>query len=243
MLANKQVCLVTSLPARPTARPPATERNPGRTRESILDAAERLFAERGFGATSLTDVGTAAGVSRGTPGYFFGSKADLWRAVLERCLAEARAAVMAGRDRAMASREKPEVILAAVVSDYFDFLAERPNLVGLMERQALGDGPEYPDVVRAAGQEALAAIVAELGFDDRRSREAAHLLLSMVSLCWFPMVHARTYLPAIGLDANATDFARERKEHVVRLILHGVAGRLDDRSTVNGEQSTVNGVP
>jgi AcrR family transcriptional regulator len=234
LLVSKQVYSVTSLPARPPARQPASaERNAARSRESILDAAERLFASRGYDATSLTDVGTAAGVSRGTPGYFFGSKAELWRAVLERCFAEARAAVLAGRDRAMASHEKPDVILAAVVNDYFDFLAERPNLVGLMERQALGDGPEYPDVARAAGQEALAAIVAELGFDDRRSREAAHLLLSMVSLCWFPMVHARTYLPAIGLDADAKDFVKERKEHVVRLILHGIADRLSEQSTVN----------
>ena len=225
LLISKQVCGMGALPVSPSARPPV-ERNAARSREAILDSAERLFAERGYSAASLTDVGLTAGVSRGTPGYFFGSKAELWRAVLERCFAEARAAVLAGRDRARASNERAEVILAGVVSDYFDFLAERPNLVRLMERQALGDGPEYPDVARAAGQEALAAIVAELGFDDRRSREAAHLLLSMVSLCWFPLVHARTYLPAIGLDADARDFVKERKEHVIRLILHGIADRL-----------------
>jgi len=51
----------------------------------------------------------------------------------------------------------------------------------------------------------------------------------MVSLCWFPMVHARTYLPAIGLDADAKDFVKERKEHVVRLILHGIADRISER--------------
>ena len=50
------------------------ERNPDRTRELILDAAETLFAERGYEETSLADVGERAGVSRGTPGYFFGSK-------------------------------------------------------------------------------------------------------------------------------------------------------------------------
>jgi AcrR family transcriptional regulator len=55
------------------------ERNGNRTREAVLDAAERLFAEKGYDATSLNDVGTAAGVSRGTPGYFFGSKTDLYR--------------------------------------------------------------------------------------------------------------------------------------------------------------------
>ena len=61
------------------------ERNPARSREAILDAGEALFAESGYEGTSLSDVGTLAGVSRGTPGYFFGSKAELYRAVLERC--------------------------------------------------------------------------------------------------------------------------------------------------------------
>lgn len=211
------------------ARPPrpVSERNAARSRESILDAAELLFAERGYDATSLTDVGQHAGVSRGTPGYFFGSKAELWHAVLERCFGEARQAVVSGRDRALASRESSEVILAGVIRDYFDFLSARPNFVRLMERQALDDGPdEYPDLARAAGQASLAAIIAELGFDDRRSREAAHLLLSMVALCWFPLVHGRTYLPAIGLDPAAPGFADERKAHVVDLMLHGIAHRL-----------------
>ena len=43
-------------------------RNPERSRAAILDAAERLFAEQGYDAASLTQVGAAAGVSRGTPG-------------------------------------------------------------------------------------------------------------------------------------------------------------------------------
>ena len=62
------------------------ERNPARTRAAILDAAEKLFAQKGFDATSLNEVGLASGVSRGTPGYFFGSKAELYQAVLDRSL-------------------------------------------------------------------------------------------------------------------------------------------------------------
>ena len=66
---------------------PDRTRDADRSRGAILDAAERLFAEQGFDATSLTQVGGAAGVSRGTPGYFFRSKAELYRAVLDRSLA------------------------------------------------------------------------------------------------------------------------------------------------------------
>src|SRR5687768_17942345 len=95
------------------------ERNPTRTRAAILDAAEKLFADKGFDATSLNEVGAAAGVSRGTPGYFFGSKSDLYQAVLDRCFSEVREAVRAGRARALASNQPPEAILAGAVSDYF----------------------------------------------------------------------------------------------------------------------------
>src|SRR6476646_9612071 len=81
------------------------ERNAARSRAAILDAAEKLFAEKGYDATSLSEVGAAAGVSRGTPGYFFGSKQELYDAVLERCFEEVRQAVRAGRARAMASQQ------------------------------------------------------------------------------------------------------------------------------------------
>ena len=92
------------------------ERNPDRTREAILDAAEQLFANQGYDVTSLSQVGQAAGVSRGTPGYFFGSKADLYRAVLERCFGEVRRAVASGRERALASGQAPDVVLAGAVA-------------------------------------------------------------------------------------------------------------------------------
>jgi AcrR family transcriptional regulator len=54
------------------------------TRERILDAAEHLFAERGFDGASIRDVTTEAGVNLAAVHYHFGSKEDLLRAVLER---------------------------------------------------------------------------------------------------------------------------------------------------------------
>jgi AcrR family transcriptional regulator len=203
------------------------ERDASRSRGAILDAAERLFAERGYDATSLNDVGQAAGVSRGTPGYFFGSKAELYRAVLDRCFAEATEAIRAGKDRALASRETPEVILAGVVRDYYDFLAERPTYVRLMEREALGDGPTgAANPALGIGQEALAALVSVLGFPRSRSREAGHLLLSVLALTWFTVVHAPTYVPALGFDPGSRRFLDERKRYVTNLILHGVKDTL-----------------
>ena len=201
------------------------ERNPARTRAAILDAAEKLFAQKGFDATSLSDVGAAAGVSRGTPGYFFGSKAELYQAVLDRSFAEVREAVRTGRARAMASGQSPDAILAGAVSDYFDFLAARPNFIRLIEREALNGGPEHDEVGHlSAGQDAVAEISAELGLDDAPSGDAAQLLLSIIALCWFHLIHARTVAPAVGVTLDDAEDLERRRRHVVGLVLRGVAG-------------------
>jgi TetR/AcrR family transcriptional regulator len=213
-------------------------RDADRSRAAILDAAERLFAEQGYDATSMTQVGAGAGVSRGTPGYFFRSKAELYRAVLDRTFAEVREAVRAGRERALASNESPETILAGAVSDYFDFLSARPNFIRLIEREALNGGPLSKEVSHlSAGQEALAAISAELGLDDSPSGEAAQLLLSIIALCWFPLIHARTVAPAVGVrleDANALE---QRKRHVIGLVLHGLRGASSLTTTLTEHSS------
>ncbi len=205
---------------------PERVRNPNRSRAAILDAAERLFALQGYEATSLNQVGTTAGVSRGTPGYFFGSKSDLYQAVLDRSFAEVRDAVRKGRARALASAQSPDTILAGAVSDYFDFLAARPNFIRLIEREALNGG-RLPEGLShlSAGQEALAAISAELGLDDSPSGDAAQLLLSIISLCWFPLIHARTVAPAVGVGLEDAADLERRKRQVISLVLHGLHGQ------------------
>ena len=211
---------------------PERIRNPERSRGAILDAAERLFADQGYDATSLNQVGAAAGVSRGTPGYFFGSKADLYQAVLDRSFADVREAVREGRARALASNESPDTILAGAVSDYFDFLGARPNFVRLIEREALS-GSRLPHGAShlSAGQEALAAISAELGLDDSPSGEASQLLLSIISLCWFHLIHGQTVAPAVGVRLEDADDMERRKRHVISLVLHGLRGAVPTTST------------
>ena len=211
---------------------PEKVRDAERSRAAILDAAEGLFAAQGYDATSLTQVGAAAGVSRGTPGYFFRSKSELYQAVLDRCFAEVREAVRAGRARALASSQSPDTILAGAVSDYFDFLAARPNFIRLIEREALNEG-RLPEGLShlSAGQEALAAISAELGLDDSPSGDAAHLLLSIISLCWFPLIHARTVAPAVGVGLDDVQDLERRKRQVISLVLHGLRGQPSLTST------------
>ena len=53
-------------------------------KERILDAAEQLFAQRGFYGVPLRDITQAAGVDVALVGYHFGGKRELFAAVFER---------------------------------------------------------------------------------------------------------------------------------------------------------------
>jgi TetR/AcrR family transcriptional regulator len=61
-------------------------RNAEATRREALAAAERLFARKGYGGTSLHDVARASGVSQPLLQHHFGGKAGLWRAVQARVM-------------------------------------------------------------------------------------------------------------------------------------------------------------
>jgi AcrR family transcriptional regulator len=54
------------------------------TKEKILDTAERLFGEQGYGATSLRHIIAEAGVNLASVHYHFGSKEELLDAVVAR---------------------------------------------------------------------------------------------------------------------------------------------------------------
>lgn len=57
------------------------------TRNALLDAAERLFDEKGVSRTSLQDIAQAAGATRGAVYWHFKDKADLFNAMMERTTA------------------------------------------------------------------------------------------------------------------------------------------------------------
>lgn len=92
------------------------------TREQLLDAAERVFRERGVAGSSLAEVASAAGVTRGAVYWHFRDKADLYEAMCERAtlpletmLADAGAATHA--DPLATLRELALAALTRLASD------------------------------------------------------------------------------------------------------------------------------
>src|SRR6202042_2002842 len=95
---------------------------PSDTRTQILDAAERLFAERGFRGTSVRAITGLAGANLAAVGYHFGSKAELLAAVIRRVTEPIIAAQGAGLDRLLTRTPDPSPaeLVAAFAGPLFD---------------------------------------------------------------------------------------------------------------------------
>jgi TetR/AcrR family transcriptional regulator of autoinduction and epiphytic fitness len=70
--------------ARTISDPGTLKARRGGSREAIVEAAERLFLERGFGAVSMDELAEAAGVARRTLYNQFASKEEIFREMLLR---------------------------------------------------------------------------------------------------------------------------------------------------------------
>jgi TetR/AcrR family transcriptional regulator len=193
------------------------------SRRAILDAAEHLFAQRGYERTSLQEIGRLAGVSAALPAYFFGGKQALYEAVLERLLLERERrldplATRAAQELERSGRLRPALEL--LIDGYIDFLCERTTLVRLMGREALAAGRHLAPGPRhsVAVASGLARFIRSLPPPPGPSVDPEQLLISVVALCFFPIEHNDTMLAAIGLDAMSDAFARARKRHVVDVL-------------------------
>jgi len=109
--------------------------DPVRTR--ILREATRLFAANGYDATPIQAVAAAAGVTRPTLVYHFGSKEGLRDAVLTELLAHWQAEL----PRLMAAVTKGGPRLDALLDALFGWFRQEPALARLLLREML-DRPE-----------------------------------------------------------------------------------------------------
>lgn len=97
------------------------------TKEKLMDAAEKLFAQRGFHGASVRDITGAAGVDLALVNYHFGSKKQLFAAVIERrgqVLNEERLQRLAAeRLRAAPTPPSTEAVVAAFLDPILERLA------------------------------------------------------------------------------------------------------------------------
>jgi TetR/AcrR family transcriptional regulator len=120
------------------------------SRDQILDAAERLFAGRGFAGATIKDIGREAGVNSALLYYYFADKEQLYREVLRRFITRLVARTMSG----LSAAGDPEARLRAFIAAQAETLAANPHFPRLMARELVeSDGARAVEQIQqlAAG--------------------------------------------------------------------------------------------
>jgi TetR/AcrR family transcriptional regulator len=197
-----------------------------------LDAAEALFSQRGYDGVSLSEIAAAADLSRGTPNYFFGSKEQLYRSVLER--------VFTDRQSATARAIKPVVdwcdrdgdvgslrrALTAGMEGYMKFLLERPAFGRFISWEELAGGRRLQEANRnsRALTDAFMRVKAVARRRGLRSFRVEDAVLLFVVLTFAPLSQQCTLLVALERDLADPQTRKRHVKFAVEQMMHLLVG-------------------
>jgi AcrR family transcriptional regulator len=131
-------------PRRGPGRPPLPELTE-RRRKEIIATATRLFAERGYQATTLDDIARELGYTKGLVYHYFRSKAE----IVHHAILESIEPMLAQQEAVIASSLPPDEKLRRVVYDYVHvcLFGYQQYLVILADRAAPGRNVEPEGVL------------------------------------------------------------------------------------------------
>jgi TetR/AcrR family transcriptional regulator len=196
------------------------------TRQQILQAALKWFARKGYAGTSVSDIVTTARVSRPVLYYYFGSKAGLYRALVDwaaeerlRLMREAvtRAATLAGQ-------------LREIAVTMFEFACANRELMRLAFATAVAASGEVPEEAECFKK----GFKSFLFLEDliRRGQENGELTRRFdtraLAMGFAGLMHLHVLLHVLRPDQPLD---RTVAETLVEVFLHGAApGRAENHA-------------
>ena len=205
-----------------------SQRDAGRTRTRILDAATAEFARHGLGGARVDRIALAAGANKRMLYYYFGSKEALFLAVLESAYAAIRTAE---RELDLEHRD-PREALRRLVDFTWSYYLGHPEFLTLLNSENLHKGRH----VRRSGRvremhsplvETLRGILrrGERAGLFRRGIDPVQLYISIAGEGYFYLSNRYTLSRIFGRDLMAAGALARRKRHNAEIILNGVKAR------------------
>lgn len=114
------------------------------TRQQVLQAALKKFADCGYEGASVQDIVEAAKVTKPTLYYYFGNKAELYQALVDYAHDERFRLMQAAAERGRTVAEK----LVGILTALFEFLQENRDLMRIAFATAFAAPGEVPAGVR-----------------------------------------------------------------------------------------------
>jgi TetR/AcrR family transcriptional regulator len=191
------------------------------SRVAVLQAAERVFAEKGFDGARMDDIAREAKVNTAMIYYFFKNKERLFQAVLDDMYSGLEAAIRPAPNKVSDPVER----FFAMVSGYFDYVDGRRTYPQIIQREVIGGGKFLGAIARhlepmyKAGRGIITEGIKGGSF---RKLDAGDLLLTAVAMTVFYFNSARLF----GLVSKTAPLSRKkvaaRKREIIELLKSGV---------------------
>ncbi len=197
-------------PTAPSSRPRRAQRRDGRsTRAVVLDAAGKVFAERGFGEATSKEICERAGTNNAAVNYYFGGKEGLY----EEVLVEAHRQMLSLEDLndIVASDALPEDKLRAFLGHIIRTAMNAPELWGIriFLRELASPSPFVPGFIRTTAlpksrklRELVSAVTGLPPDSATVQRATALVVMPCMGLILFPEKLRTVILPASASDAE-----------------------------------------
>ena len=197
------------------------------SRERILDAAESLFARRGYAGVGLRELAEMVGLGKSSLFHHFASTPQLHAAVCARILSRIADRV----DESLAGGGSPMDRLERVFGDLLDLLAARPNDARILLRSLFEDDELAGETSEEReGRDLTKRIMGSIsellreGMDagQFRSVHVPGLLLSLIGQTVFPLASGEFGQEILGKDPFDPSEVKRRKREVRDLLRHGL---------------------
>ena len=197
------------------------------TEQQIFNAALKVFSRKGKDGARMQEIADYAGINRALLHYYFRSKSKLYEAVFAHGFEQ----FIGGLSQSLRSERSFESSLRTFVHGYMDYLCEHQDMARLMINECLSGGPTLESYLSAAieKREEFPGLLMEdrirqaIEAGEIREVDPQHTMLTIVSACLFPFIAlptVRLFHPEAVTDFE--EFVKERKQHIVDLILSGL---------------------
>src|SRR6202790_498054 len=178
----------------------------------IVATAEQIFAEQGLAGARMDDIARVAKVNKALLYYYFRSKEELFRFVLETLLSQLREGV----GSRSASNLAPSRRLAGVVDNFFDFVQRHPNYPRLVQRVMMTRGPNLEWIVseyyKPLHVQLVGLIEEGISAGEFRRVDTRNTALTVVSIMVFYFAAAPVLSRILGHDPlRPRDVAQRRR--------------------------------
>ncbi len=192
------------------------------TRQRILDAALAEFADKGLAGARVDEIAARAGANKRMLYAHFGSKEDLWLAVLENAYAAKRAEERALNVGAL----PPEEAMRRLVEFNLRYTAAHPEFVALLNQENIHRAAYLQRSAQVPAMyspllEALRSVLArgeEAGVF-RRGVDPLQLYVTIVGIGHFYVANMHTLSTIFGAGLGTEAALREREAHCVEVVL------------------------